>query len=219
MKEKDGFGNPNVTDLLQSLQTQLNLLKELNNILNSELRYKNSSDWRDWSVIDELGAQQVADAPRQDAQELVTVFQVSKQCQTRFLDRHCSEPVAGFICICGHPNVEHVDDGMCQAGSNICYCRRPRPALRVSDLRYFYRATKGPHEAHALVLGLGSLTQSGGSSSQEIPWVCNSPNCRQVQGVNPVRMRNANILSMGLSVHDKHKLMCEPCLFRALNGN
>jgi hypothetical protein len=219
MKVKDGSGKSMMTKRFQTLQTQLKSLEDKNNYLNSDLRYKNGLVWRDWSVKDSIGMLIEPSPAVRNVHELIAQFQVSKQCQSRWLDKYRDEPISGLICICGHPNVEHIDGGMCQAGSQICYCRKPKAALKVSDVRHFYKATKGPHEAHALVLGQNSLIACGGSWKREILWVCHFRGCNQIKGVNPVRMRNDVTLSLGLSAHDKHKLMCENCLFLELNGS
>lgn len=218
MKVKDGFGSPNSTERLQTLQSQMNSLKEVNNVLNFDLRYKNGWDWRDWSAKVSIGELSDREISRGVLHELFAQFQVPKQCHSRWTENFRLWPIAGLICICGHPNNEHIDGGTCHAGKHICYCRKPRTAITVSDVRYFYRATKGPHEAHALVLGVNALALSGGRSKREIPWRCDFRRCGQIAGVDPVRMRNEFTLSMSLSVHDNHKLMCEPCLFRELNG-
>jgi len=217
MKVKDGFGNPNSTDRLQSLQSQTNSLKELNNYLDFDLRYENGLDWRDWSAEVSIGQLQERELSRAALHELFPQFQVPWQSQSRWMDSFNFWPIAGLVCICGHPNKEHRNGGICQAGKEICNCSRSETALNVSDVRYFFRATKGPHEAHALVLGLNSLNLSGGRSKPEIPWVCNFGDCNRTKGVNPVRMRNKTTLAMGLSVHDKHILMCERCLFQKLS--
>jgi hypothetical protein len=217
MKVKDGFGNPTQTDRLQSLQSRMNSLKELNNFLNFDLRYKNGWDWRDWSAKVLIGESQNPVATGEGFHDLIKQFQVSVQCQSRWRDSFNPWPMPGSICICGHPNMKHKNGGICQAGNEICNCSRSQTALSVSDVRYFFRATKGPHEAHALVLGLNSLNLSGGSSEKTMPWVCNFGDCNRIKGVNPVRMRNKTTLAMGLSIHDKHILMCEPCLFQKLN--
>ncbi len=217
MKVKDGFGNPNTTDRLQSLQTQLTSQKELNNVLNFDLRHKNGRDWRDWSAKVLIGESQDSGSTGEAFNDSIAQFQVSVQCQSRWRDSFHPWPISGPICICGHPNMKHKNGGICQTGNEICNCRRSETALNVSDVRHFFRATKGPHEAHALVLGLSSLNLSGGSSQPTKPWVCNLGDCTRIKGVNPVRMRNKTTLAMGLSIHEKHILMCEPCLFQKLN--
>jgi hypothetical protein len=218
MKAKTGFGEPNRSDRLQSVQSQPTSLGETFISLKSQIRYKNGWDWRDWSAM-----MSMTDGPNLatslgDLDELIARFNVSRQCHSRWVDSYQAPLVSGYVCICGHPHREHVDGGMCRAGSQICFCRKPQRAMQVSDVRHFYKATKGPHEAHALVLGLNSLLADGGTSTRTMLWVCNLRACGRIQSVNPVRMRNSTTISLGLSAHDGHKLMCEPCLFRELNS-
>jgi len=218
MKARAGFGKPNPSGRLQSLQSQLTSQGELYISFRSQIRYTNGLDWRDWSEMVSITDGPNLAIPPGGIGELITRFKVSKQCHDRWVDYYQASPVPGFVCICGHPDKEHVDGGLCQAGSQICFCRRPQTAIQVSDVRHFYKATKGPHEAHALVLGLNSLLTDGGRSVRIMPWDCNLRGCSQIQGVNPVRMRNSTTISLRLSINDTHKLICESCLFRELNS-
>jgi hypothetical protein len=155
----------------------------------------------------------------QGQHEMLESFGFARQCldNASILDLIAERP--GEICICGHGVDSHPHAGLCQAGSNICYCRGPKPVLWVSDKRSFYKATKGPHEAHALLLGLADLESKNGTYRELLPWICQSRNCGSKSRVGPVRMRSNSDLALGLSVHDYHRFMCDSCLFHQLNGS
>lgn len=218
MKVKAGSGNPFLNDRLQTLQTQLNKLEESNIFFISNLRYDERVDWRLWSETLPVG---VAEHIRQAAisvSEAYTRFKVSPQCRPGFTEAVWNEHVAGYVCICGHPEVSHNGGILCEAGIGICYCARYSKTLRVSDVRYFFKATKGPHESHALVLGLSDLLASGGSSTSQVVWQCSFAECGQMQRVNPCRMGKGRKFTLGATALERHKLVCEACLYRGLNG-
>jgi hypothetical protein len=150
--------------------------------------------------------------------ELEAHFKVSRQSIDAWHMSNREKPEPGSVCICGHPETTHSQSGLCAAGVSICFCRAPKPVVNVSDVRYFFRATKGPHEAHALSLGLQNLRNCGGTGQFIARWQCQSEGCTRTQGVGPVRLRSGGLLSLGLSVKDQHRLMCETCLFTRLNG-
>ena len=218
MKAKAGFGKPNKLNRLQSLQKRLNSVREKYRVQNSELRYENSLDSKDWSRIVPNGdySQQVTQGS--SARDLLVQFKVSSQCRSVWLRCYLPMPVKGEICMCGHPVLDHAGGGLCGAGLFICCCRKPAPAILVSDTRHFYKASKGPHESHALVMGVETLVNSGGEFLRIVPWICTVRGCGRKKGTNPVRLRTPNHLAMGLSVQELHQLMCEPCLFQKLNG-
>jgi hypothetical protein len=201
---------------LQTLQSGLSAPRK--EIFDSrfQLPSENSSDWRVWSSLEAIGAQ--GTSPDSDTRETSKQFDVDSQCLQKWKADFAGSKSNGNVCICGHPELAHNGGGLCAVSSMACVCRKPRLAVWVDDIRFFYRATKGPHEAHALVLGLGSLLTSGGDGRYLLPWVCEMRSCGGRLGVNPARFRNSNTLSLGMSVHDTHKLICEPCLFRNLNG-
>lgn len=211
-----GVVTPMTTNRLQTLQSGLSSPKKKIYISQFQMRYKNSSDWRVWSFMESYGAPSTT--AENDYRNLRRHFEVSSQCRRKWEAMNPEERISGHICICGHPESSHEYGGLCSVGPSVCNCRRPRLALWVDDLRYFYRATKGPHEAHALVLGLGALIANRGSASYKIDWSCEMRSCSGTLRVNPARFRNGKNLSMGTSVHDTHKLICEPCLFMGLNG-
>lgn len=218
MKAKAGFGKPNKLNRLQSLQKRLNALREKHKLQNSDPRYKNSLDSRDWSRIVPDGWTSHQATQASNARDLLVQFKVSSQCRQVWLRCYQPRPVEGEICMCGHPVPDHSGGGLCAAGLGICCCRKPAPAILVSDTRHFYKASKGPHESHALVMGIETLRNAGGKFLRIVPWICKAPNCGRKKGTNPVRMRTRYNLAMGLSVQELHQLMCEPCLFQSLNG-
>lgn len=221
MKAKAGSGNFMKTNRLQTLQSEVSSLKReyLQDISSSP--YEKSWDSRVWSGKVDIGAQEFEhpDVLMQKARlESLKFFDVSEQCFKKWSEIPTSDSYPGNICICGHPNTSHIDGGLCVAGQNICYCRQPRDVIWVSDTRHFYRATKGPHQAHALELGIVNLTGGGGTFSRIVEWKCQSKDCVSSTRVGPVRKRGSGELSLGLSVTDNHKFMCERCLFIRLNG-
>lgn len=149
--------------------------------------------------------------------ELESHFKVARQSIGVWHSSNHERPEPGGICICGHAEKAHASSGLCAAGVAICFCRAPKPVIYVSDVRYFYRATKGPHEAHALTLGLHNLRNCGGTFEVIARWQCNTKDCPMTQGVGPVRLRPGGLLALGLTVNDQHRLMCEKCLFTKLN--
>ena len=216
MKAKAGSGRPIHSNPLQSLQSELFSLIKQNISFDSEIRYKNSWDWRDWSALESVG-----DADRLATHDLRMYsrnWSVSSQCLSAWRQLVDTNQKSGYICICGHPTVAHNAGRLCGVSPYVCACIRPRSVLWVSDVLYFFRATKGPHEGHALVLGLGSLLKSGGSAQYQIAWRCEYQGCEGNVLVNPARFRNSKDLALGMPVHDLNKLICEPCLFRKLNG-
>ena len=221
MKEKVGSGKPKSTKALQSLQSQLILLKKKYLRQNSYSSSKNGWDSRVWSSSVSIGESELSnpDAMFRKAQlEFIDYFGVAHQCHGKLASLTERSSYKGDVCLCGHPVSEHVEGGLCQAGSNICFCRRASAVLSVSDTRHFYKATKGPHEAHALALGLKDLISHHGAANKLVEWKCQMKACSRTSKVGPVRMRSDVAISLGLSVHDSHKFMCERCLFMKLNG-
>lgn len=216
MKEKAGSGRPIHSNGLQALQREVFSLVEKYISLNSDLRYENSLNWRDWSSLEDIGTLSVV--KNQTLRKVAEHWRVSSQCLNSWSRINDLHDKRGMVCICGHPEVSHSGGGLCDAGSLVCLCRRPRPVIWVDDIRYFYRVTKGPHEAHALVLGLTELMLEGGVAHHQIDWQCEHRGCTGKLGVNPARFRNAKDLALGMPVQELNKLICEPCLFRELNG-
>lgn len=215
MKAKAGSGRPIETNRLQSLQSGLFSLLKKDIYFDSDLRYKNSWDWRAWSPMESNGNPPKYSGP--ELREYASHWKVSSQCLNKWLNISTRTDLSGNVCICGHPEHSHVDGGLCNAGSTICVCRKPRLVLWVDDIRYFFRATKGPHEGHALVLGLTALLQGNGKAQYQIEWRCEYQSCGGKVGVNPARFRNGIDIALGMPVNDLNKLICEPCLFRKLN--
>lgn len=216
MKVKAGSGRPIDTNRLQSLQSGLFSPIKVNIYFISDLRYKNSSDWRDWSPLENIGEPLVTS--NRNLGQLAEPWRVSRQCLRKWSKITEQDVKSGTVCICGHPTASHEGGGLCDMGYLVCVCRRPRPVIWVDDIRYFYRATKGPHEAHALVLGLAELVRGGGTAQYQVAWRCEYRGCTGRISVNPARFRNASDLALGMPVNDLNKLICEPCLFRELNG-
>lgn len=144
-------------------------------------------------------------------------FGVAGDCTNVSLSFGHNTETEGVICICGHPVEAHPEDGMCSVSPNICLCRGAKAVLWVSDKRFFYKATKGPHESHALLLGIADLESKLGRTSEVIPWVCRSKRCLSTSKVGPVRMRNGNKLALHVSVTESHAFMCETCLIQRLD--
>ena len=216
MRAKGGFGRPMTSNNLQALQTGPSSPKSQNNLDDSELRYKNINDWRDWSALETVGYSysSVSLELREESRH----WNVSSQTLEKWGKLSSLDNFTGLVCICGHPVVLHSEGGLCEAGDTVCVCPKPRTALWVDDIRYFFRVTKGPHEAHALVMGLATLKQNRGEAVRQIDWLCEFKSCQGVVGVNPARFRNSENLAMGIPVRDLNRLICEPCLFRKLNG-
>jgi len=118
----------------------------------------------------------------------------------------------GDVCICGHPLEIH--DRLCKAGATVCLCQDARAVARVSDTRYFFRSTKGPHEAHGLQLALSALSSAGGTFEKLQPWNCEVKECPTKGPALAVRMRGGYIPTLKLPVIDLHRFMCEDCLFK-----
>lgn len=146
-------------------------------------------------------------------------FRFTKQAIQVWQGLNDGQPIPGLVCICGHPDKMHGQPGLCAAGDRICFCPASQPALRVSDIRYFFRATKGPHEAHAMTLGLNTLIYRGGEHEIVAPWRCYTVNCTGRQGIGPVRFRPGGKFAFHLTFHEQNRLMCERCLFTRLNGS
>ena len=218
MKVKAGSGSPIATKRLQTFQSQLKSLKDLYFLTNSELRYEKSSDWSDWSRLKHVGPIASELSSVRKLIEKYERYQVSQQCRGEFRPLAVEADAQGNVCMCGHPEVTHSEGSLCVAGVGICYCNKYSKALRVSDIRYFFRATKGPHEAHALVLGLNALCRDGGNFSQLVVWQCSMPECGHIKRVNPVRMSKGTKPTLGATALERHKLVCEECLYRVLNG-
>jgi hypothetical protein len=151
--------------------------------------------------------------------ELEKHFRFTKQAIQVWQGLNDGQPIPGLVCICGHPDQTHGQPGLCGAGDRICFCSAPRSILRVSDIRYFFRATKGPHEAHAMTLGLQTLISQGGEYELVVRWQCQTVNCMGSQGIGPVRFRPGGKLAFHLPLHEQNRLMCERCLFTKLNGS
>lgn len=216
MKEKAGSGSPINSDGLQTLQSELFSVIEKYIFLDSELRYENSLDWSDRSSLKAIGEPLVT--KNQNLGQSPQRWKVSSQCLKKWSQITEKHDMSGSVCICGHPEASHSSGGLCDMGYMVCVCRGPRPVIWVDDIRYFYRATKGPHEAHALVLGLSELTRGGGAAHYQIDWRCEYQGCTGRRAVNPARFRNSRDLALGMPVNDLNKLICEPCLFGKLNG-
>lgn len=216
MKVRVGCGRPMTINRHQTLQSRL--FAPRREFIDSRFqpRYTNGSDWRVWSASEDFG-REVA-SPTTNPSEAFTKYEVSILCLRKWRADSAETNSSGYVCICGHPESAHQSGGLCAVGSMACLCRKPRPAIWVDDIRFFYRATKGPHEAHALVMGIGELLSNGGMGRYVLPWICEMQSCKGRTGVNPARFRKNNALALGMSVHDNHKLICEPCLFRNLNG-
>ena len=172
-----------------------------------------------WRGKDGIGSEPNYERTHSAMNDLEMQFEVSPQCQDAWLEATKRQDFSGRVCLCGHPELAHQDGALCKAGNDICYCRKPSPIVSVSDIRHFFRATKGPHEAHALSLGFRSLDKHSGSCTFVKDWVCGERECEQREGVGAVRMKKNGAIALGLSVHDNHKLMCERCLFMKLNGS
>ena len=142
----------------------------------------------------------------------MNTFLLHPECQAIWNKHFPPATFVGEVCACGHPAEIHV--GMCEAGANVCLCREPRAVAKVSDIRYFFRATKGPHEAHALQLGLSALLASGGSYNMIGSWSCEVSDCTNRDSAMPVRMRGGYSPTLKLPVNDLHRFMCEECLFK-----
>lgn len=82
------------------------------------------------------------------------------------------------ICSCGHPMGRHREDPsagrfyagkthICKPNASFCPCDHPRPVLKVEDLRYFLRSTKGVGHLHALGHGVVSALKAGSG----IEWI------------------------------------------------
>jgi hypothetical protein len=221
MKAKAGSGKPKTSKALQNLQTQLSLLKKKYLQENPYSSSENSQDWRDWNgsvSIRDAALSNPDDSLRKARQDFLAYFGMAHQCENKWVNLTDPMSYQGGVCLCGHPVSEHVDNGLCQAGLNICFCRRAKVVINVSDTRHFYKATKGPHEAHALLTGLAGLRASNGKGVKLVEWKCQTKGCSSSSKVGPVRMRRDVDLSLGLSVHDSHRFMCEKCLFIRLNG-
>lgn len=141
-------------------------------------------------------------------------YHVHAQCQAAWNERYAPPQGQGEICICGHPMFAH--DGMCTIGTDLCTCMQPEAFIQVSDTRHFFRFTKGPHEAHALSLGIQNLLNAGGQATITKPWLCSVKGCERQSGVLPVRMRSGNIPTLKVSVADLNRLLCDSCLQKKL---
>jgi hypothetical protein len=172
-----------------------------------------------WRGKDGIGSEPNYERTHSAMNDLEMHFEVSPQCQRAWQEAMKRDEHSGHVCLCGHPELAHKDGGLCDAGINICFCRKPSPALLVSDIRYFYKATRGPHEAHALSLGFRSLDKHSGSYTLVTDWVCGARECERRQNVGPVRMSSNGALTLKLRGDDNHKLICERCLFMKLNGS
>jgi len=172
-----------------------------------------------WRGKDGIGSEPNQERTPSNMTDLEMHFEVSIQCQKAWQEAMKRSEHSGHVCLCGHPELAHKDGGLCNAGIDICYCRKPSLMLIVLDIRYFYKATKGPHEAHALSLGMLSYSKKNGFFRPVKDWVCGALGCEQRMGVGPVRMRNGRWVALRPSAKESHKLMCERCLSMKLNGS
>lgn len=213
MKAKAGSGDWENQVKLQSLQSQLTSILNGNFspkiISSSEI----SCDWRDWSPSQEATVRDTV-LYRQPP----TKFGVSKHLVNYWLEAATStDPVPGEICICGHPSSAHQFGTYCIVGPRVCTCSKPEPVLWVSDVRYFYKATKGPHEAHALIAGIQDLVSQGENLVRLVRWGCSIRGCINWEQVGPVRLKRGRPTLKVVNEHEKNVLLCEDCLYRYCN--
>ena len=223
MKAKAGFGNSTpiaLLQLLQSLQSQLISLFRKFFLKKYFFSKENSWDWSDWSDWSEwIRTESARDLNKERNLLPPEEFQVSKHAIKRWLeDSQANAPWSGDVCMCGHPMALHQFGIQCLIGPRICTCVSPKAILRVSDLRYFYNASKGPHEAHALIRGNRALEERAGKSVQLLPWVCCIQGCTDGQFVGPVRLGDGRPTLRVVLNHEKNVLLCEDCLYRYSNG-
>jgi hypothetical protein len=143
-------------------------------------------------------------------EKIMENYSVHPKCELAWSKLYQPSDFQGEVCLCGHPMAAH--NGMCDVGRDVCLCTDPNPVIEVSDTRYFFRSTKGPHEAHALVLGVSALMKNGGSVQIDNPWRCFVKECSSQAKALPVRMRTGNVPTLKLSVNDANKLLCSSCL-------
>lgn len=71
------------------------------------------------------------------------------------------------INVCGHPIARITNAAgivYCKPTRMECPCKKIRPMLEVSDLRFFLRRTEGGGALHALTRGLAALEAAGGQA-------------------------------------------------------
>ncbi len=86
------------------------------------------------------------------------------------------------ICICGHTlNSHHYSAATnrysCEPANFYCACAEEEPVYFASDARWFKRSTHGVGKKHALVLGIASLIDKGGSGEWLVPPQCQVRDC------------------------------------------
>jgi hypothetical protein len=125
---------------------------------------------------------------------------------------------SGNVCRCGHPIELHDGSaGLCGIDTKICCCTEPNVAAKVSDLRYFFRASLGPFESHALARGLKLLVEAQGAYELSENWTCLVRNCASQTRVGVIRTNQNNQLRLRASVTERHIFMCETCYLARLN--
>lgn len=213
MKARAGSGDLEIQTELQSLQSQL--ISLLNRDFSPKIANSSeiSFDWRDWRPSQE---ETVSD--KMFYRQPPVKFGVSRHLVNHWLGATAStDPVPGEICICGHPSSAHQFGTYCIVGPRVCTCSRPEPVLWVSDVRYFYKATKGPHEAHALTTGIQDLVSQGENLVRLVRWGCCIRGCTNWELVGPVRLKRGRPTLRIVNEHEKNVLLCEDCLYRYCN--
>lgn len=124
------------------------------------------------------------------------------------------------VCICGHGMSRHMEvEGRgfwtCNPSKLYCPCEQPVAVLEVSDTRPFLRTTRGYGIDHALIRGLSSLFEKGGTGG----WIGEFPYCaicKTKEGpIHPVavNMDGTRILE---EPGKKNTLLCGSCLAEKL---
>ncbi len=115
------------------------------------------------------------------------------------------------INVCGHPVARITNaNGIvyCKPTRMECPCKKLRPMLEVSDLRFFLRRTEGGGALHALTRGLAALEEAGGSAKWLVDLVCDR--CGKADGgVVPVPVTGNGIQVSRATGFDA--MLCKDC--------
>lgn len=115
------------------------------------------------------------------------------------------------INVCGHPVARITSVGgivYCKPSKMECPCKKVRPMLEVSDLRFFLRRTEGAGALHALTRGLAALEMAGGTATWLEDLSCDR--CGGVEGgVVPAPVTQGGVIVSRATGFDA--MLCRKC--------
>ena len=179
-------------------------------------------DWSDWSGVVTLeGLPNVAPLGVDDVGPLAMInvyehFRVCQSARSQF-DTLNRKIETLEICLCGHPQRIHFDNGFCDMGHGQCLCATYRAFVTVSDGRYFLAKSLGQGTSHGLLKGVSSAIKNGVIVNLLVESVACDVEIADHEGsLLPAHVSRAGKVSMNKSAID-NVLLCESCLYRRLH--